>query len=360
MSHDIAKIDGMDAMFCVGDRQAAWHQLGQRTPNVATWQEAMKLAKLDWEVKTAEIFSRDCEGKVSKLPDVKSVWRATNPSAYLGTVGKDYEVIQNRHAFDWVDSLLEAESGAHYETAGALGNGERIWVMARLPQEIRIKGTDDVSRNFLLFTTAHDGSMAAVGKLCSERVVCANTLAIALGESGRGIRVKHTKSAQARLQESKKIMLGVAQDINRLGEKLNVLATRRMTRDSMVSILDKLFPVPAEGVSETRRNNTLAAVLGLFESNDNNAFPQIRGTAYNLLNAVTEYVDHERTVRITDSKQGMTQQQARAQEAIFGTGERFKNDALTAVMEMTADNPVCDPLTFVPSVAELNRLYNLS
>lgn len=359
MAHDIAKIDGMDAMFCVGDRDAAWHQLGQRVNETVKWQEAMQLAKLDWEVKKADVFSRDVQGNVYKLPDVQSVWRATNPSAYLGTVGTGYECIQNRHAFDWVDSLLEAESGAHYETAGALGNGERIWVMAKLPQEIRIKGTDDISRNYLLFTTAHDGSQSAVGKLCSERVVCANTLAIALGESGKGIKVKHTKSAMSKLDEAKRVMLGVAKDIQKLDEKLNMLATRRLTRGSMVSILDRLFPIPAEGSSETRRNNTLAQVLALFERNDGNAFPQLRGTAYNLLNAVTEFTDHYRTVRITDSKKGMTQVQARAQEAIFGTGEKFKSDAMVAIMDETKDAEIFDPVTFVPSVSDLNNLYNL-
>ena len=94
-----------------------------------------------------------------------------------------------------------------------------------------------------------------------------------------------------------------------------------------------------------------------------NAFPAIRGTAYNLLNAVTEYTDHYRTARITDARQGYSIEQARAENAVIGTGERLKSSALAVIEELTADDPVIESRVFgsnpVPSDDDLSRLYNL-
>lgn len=109
----------------------------------------------------------------------------------------------------------------------------------------------------------------------------------------------------------------------------------------MTAVMDRLFPKP-EGKDQntTRRENILADVLSLYESNDNNAFPSIRGTAYNLLNAVTEYTDHYRTARITDAREGYSVDQARAENAVVGTGERLKTQALEVILESTAGAPV--------------------
>lgn len=348
MSDNIAKIDGQDAMFCVGNRESAWHHLGQRTPDAATWQQAMELAKLNWPVVLKDLYSRDTNGAVQQVKGYKSVWRGNGSPAVLGIVGDGFQPIQNVQAFDFVDSILQAQDGAHYESAGALGQGETIWVLARVPgADIRITGTDDISQSYLLVATGHAGNMSYLAKLTSVRVVCQNTLNAALSHAGNVFKVKHTKSADTRLMSAKTAMAGIIADSKTLGDKLNTLATRRMTKDSMLAVIGRLFPENKETENQGRRNSIVLKVLELFESNDADAIPQIRGTAYNMLNAVTEYADHFRTARITEGKQGMTIEQARAQAAIFGTGDRLKSDALIAVLEETAD---------APTVAARNRL----
>lgn len=345
MAHNIAKIDGQDAMFCVGDRKAAWHELGQRTDGAATWQDAMRLAKLDWPVELVDMYARNpITTAVTKIEGYKGVWRAgAQEQRQLGVVGDDYHVIQNAQAFDFVDSLLQAHDGAHYESAGALGLGETIWVLARVPgADIRIEGTDDVSKGYLLVATGHAGNMSYLYKLVSTRVVCQNTLSSALGEAGAMGRIRHTKSAADRLAMAKKVMPAVVMNAQALGKKLNALATRRMTKESMIAVLNKLFPENKETENQGRRNTVLLKVLELFEHNDGDKIPEVRGTAYNLLNAVTEYTDHFRTARVSNANKaaGVTVDMQRATAAMFGTGDALKSQALAVIEEETKDCPV--------------------
>lgn len=339
MAHNIYNDGTRDCMFVVGDRDAAWHRLGQRTPNAVNWEQAMVLAGLDWQVIKQQNYARNPKGDVVPVTSW-SVFRSSD-NAELGTVGPDYVVKQNADCFKFVDTLLEANGGSHYDSAGALGNGARIWCAVRVPKaDITVAG-DDKHESYLVFSTSHDGSLSHTVKLTSVRVACQNTLQASLSDAGAMLRVKHTRNADARLQDASRLMTSVTVDAKALEAKLNTLAQRRVTRQSMVTILNRLFP-QSETVSgtTTRRDNILTDVLSLYESNDRDAIPGIRGTAYNLLNAVTEYTDHVRTARITDAKpDGYTLAQARAESAVTGSGDRLKSQALAVIDEVTTDAP---------------------
>jgi phage/plasmid-like protein (TIGR03299 family) len=337
MAHNIYRdATGKDCMFVVGTREDAWHLLGQRCDKAVSWEQAVELAGLNWKVFKQRNYARQpISGKVIET-DSYTVFRDSD-SAQLGTVGPEYTVKQNAECFQFVDTLLEANGGAHYDSAGALGNGARIWCAVRVPKADIALG-DDKHESYLVFTTAHDGSMAHTAKLTTVRVVCQNTLNSALSSEGAMFRVKHTAQADARLDRAKQLMTGIVQDAATLKAKLEQLAQRKMTRESMVKVLNRLFPAPKEeNASTTRRENVLTDVLNLYASNDNGAFPAIAGSAYNLLNAVTEYTDHYRMARITDSRQGWSQQQARAENAVSGTGDRLKNSALAVIDEVTTE-----------------------
>jgi phage/plasmid-like protein (TIGR03299 family) len=327
-------------MFVVGAREDAWHKLGQRCDSAVNWEKAMELAGLDWQVMKTQNYARNPQGHVVPVSSY-SVFRDTDGAELASNVGEGFTVKQNRECFQFVDDLLQANGGAHYDSAGALGNGATVWCAVRVPRaDIAVNG-EDKSESYLVFTTAHDGSMAHTAALSSVRVVCRNTLRQALSTNTGILRIKHTKNANARFEDAKRTMDGVVMDAQKLQEKLQMLATRRITRESMTAVMDRLFPKPAEkDQNTTRRENILADVLRLYESNDNNAFPAIRGTAYNLLNAVTEYTDHYRMARITDARQGYSIEQARAENAVVGTGERLKSQALDVILETTAGAPV--------------------
>jgi len=336
MAHNLMERNGKVAMFCVGDRDAAWHKLGQRTPNAVEWREAMRLAGLDWRVCKQSLY--DSRGQAVTA---FGIFREED-GQFLGAVGERYTPIQNVQAFEFVDALLESANGSHYDSAGALGNGERIWTAAKVPFDFETVPGDSL-QTYLMFTTSHDGSGSATAKLTTVRVVCQNTLSSALNGAGEFVKVKHTRNAADRMRSAADAMRGVGQSVSALTDKLRRLAQVKVTRESMSSILDRLFPKPKdEKTSTTRRENILAEVLQCYERNDGDKIPSIRGTAYNLLNAVTEYTDHYRTAR------GGNILRDRADSAMFGSGEALKTDALEVILEQTANGPTVSR-TFIPA-----------
>src|ERR1700675_1279094 len=216
MAHNIYRDEtGKDCMFVVGAREDAWHLLGQRCDKAATWEQAVELAGLNWNVfKQRNYVRQPISGTVVETDSYTVIRDSDN--AQLGTVGPDYTVKQNRECFQFVDTLLEANGGSHYDSAGALGNGARIWCAVRVPKADFAVLSGDVHQSYLVFTTAHDGSMAHTAKLTTVRVVCQNTLNSALAESGAMFRVKHTRSADARLESAKLLMSGIVQDADTL------------------------------------------------------------------------------------------------------------------------------------------------
>jgi phage/plasmid-like protein (TIGR03299 family) len=339
MSHNLMTRNGKTAMFCVGDRDAAWHKLGQRTPDAITWAEAIKLADLDWEVVKKQMYFRNALGQVTEASDYFATTRSDD-GAFLGVVQSGYAISQNKDAFTDIDSLLSTTDGAHYESAGALDNGKQIWVMARIPEaDYEIDGGDK-HKTYLLVATSHDRSMSKVFKMVDERVVCANTMAIALSESGGcSFKIRHTANAQERTARAMEQLRAVKDTALSLKQKMLRLAETKLTRESTKAILDRLFSVSADPkANTTRRENLVTDVLNLYASNDRDAFPSVKGTAYNLLNAVTEYTDHLRTARGNGSEPAQMAV-ARSESALFGSGSMLKTQALQVIIEETAKIP---------------------
>jgi len=338
MAHDLYydEVARRHSIFVV--REPAWHKLGIVLDNAVNWQEAMKQALLGWEVEKSQL--------ARYLPDTKHDDRAIQPidaygifrkdtGALLGTVGKDYKIIQNQYAFEFVDTLLEAENGAHYVTAGALGKGERIWCLAQIGGSIQIAGTDDESIPYLLFQTSHDGSMSAICKITWVRVVCANTLSVALQGAGTYLKIKHTSHAEDRMEAAKKLMTGATVQMKHIEDKLNELAHRRVNRQIITEVMKNVFGEYDKEHENNRLEKKMSTIYDLFESNDENKIPEIRGTAYNLLNAFTEYVDHHAAFRRTEGRKGMEDEAIRAENALFGHGDSLKGLALAAIFDAT-------------------------
>lgn len=312
-------------------RSAAWHKLGTVTGSYQTTEQLLSDPGFQYDVFKSQLhdgLGRTVEawGTFRWNHDDKAIGNKA-AAQFLGTVGEDYAVMQHQEGFRTIDSLMRTVDGAHYETAGVLGNGERVWALADLGLTARIG--DDVQEGYLLFSTGHDGSLAHSYRLCMTRVVCQNTLSVALGERTKGsLIIRHTKNANNRLIDTRAALDGMASDVHRIEDKLNYLAARRMNREALTSVMDRLFPKAKDADSgadkdTTRRTNILSDVLKLYELNDGNAFPEQRGTAYNLLNAITNYVDHER------SSKGDGQ----AESAMFGSGDTLKSKAMEVIYE---------------------------
>ena len=301
----------------------AWHHLGVNVQEAQTWEQAIKLAHLDWTISKHQLLNP----VTSALIPSYAILRDDNNS-YLSTVGEKYTPVQNKSCFDFVDALLESKD-AHFETAGALGNGERVWCLARLNKTFApIKG--DEHKTYLLFTDSRDGK-AAQCKLTTVRVVCNNTLTQALAQDtdSKILRLRHTSGIEDKINTAKTLIKCVSSQINSLSDKLAHLASVKVTQRSLADVLGKLFP---EIDKSTRQRNMAAQIAENFMSNDNNAIPAAQGTMYSLLNSVTQWTDHQRDgFRTGDG--GMSALPAkRAEAALFGSGDTFKSDALDSIL----------------------------
>lgn len=320
-------------------RKDAWHKLGAVMGEFKTWRELVAAAKADFVV-----FKSQLHDGLGRPVDAWGTFRwdleakaANDKSAakFLGTVGEDYRVIQHTEGFDLLDELVGEVDGAHYETMGVLDYGKVVW--GQVDPNVKIRVGDDESDVLLSFHTSHDGTKAFDIYESVMRHVCRNTLrAGSLKRLAASLRVRHTKNADKRISDLKAGIQEIREVAMTMQERLTFLAQKRVTRESMETIFNRLFPKTITDdnveVSSTRRDNILADVLKLYESNDNDAFPEQRGTAYNLLNAVTEYTDHYRS---TDAGNGTN----RAISSQFGTGAKLKQSALEYITVAAKDMP---------------------
>ena len=332
MAHNLQMVDGK-ASLVLGRGLPAWHKLGTLVEGCLTWEDAMKQANLNHMVVKEALYDKD--GR--ELPTY-GIFREDDRQFY-GNVGARYEIIQTIDAFQFVDAII-GNDGAHYDSAGALGNGEVVFCSVHLPSAGFEIVPGDEHKSYLLFKTSHDGSLSSTGRLTDVRVVCNNTLNLALkGNGGKNeIRIKHTKNSVERMEQARKILLSGTMAAKTLQEKFQMLSQKRVTRPAMESILTKLFPVDDNGELHTKSKNNISDILSLFDFNDDNQFPAIKGSAYNLVNAITQYADKYRSARGGgDSEEGMSN--ARAESALFGSGEKFKDVALDVILAASSTMP---------------------
>lgn len=318
-------------------RRDAWHQLGKVLGKHFNWSDLERENILQFDVFKSQL--RDGLGRPVEAYGTfrwdKSLNRTPADAVFLGTVGKDYAIVPHRNGFHLIDALIGATNGAHYETAGALGNGEVVWALADLNLGFSIG--DDKTESYLLFYTSYDGSYKHTYRLTNTRVVCQNTLSAAISsKTAAQFAIRHTKNALPRVIEAHKALNSLSADVKTVEEKLRFLASKRITRESATALFDRLFPkkeatsdAGVVEVSTKRRDNIIAAILEKYEFNDGDAFPEQRGTAYNLLNAVTNWVDHDRG---SDSGK-------RVLSATFGTGDELKNTALGFLLKSAETLP---------------------
>jgi phage/plasmid-like protein (TIGR03299 family) len=330
-------------MVFTANTPAWWDTLGVCVRQAQTWEQVLQTARLDWEVIKAPLYTQWTKAGLLKVDSHVAIVRQ-DTKQHLGIVGKGYEPSQNRELMAWTEALLE--TGAIYESAGGLGQGERIWLLARMPKADFVVGNSDQHQSYLLVTSSHDGSLATTIKQTDTRVVCQNTLTMALQDGKQALKIKHTKSSKDRLEQAKRMMSASIQTAASLKEKFDLLASRRITKDQLTTVLDRLFPIDVDAASQatkTRRDNVLADVLSLFERNDGNAFPEQRGTAYALLNAVTNYVDHSRTTRIAAGNT-QTTIQSRTESSIWGSGAQMKDTALATIEQVCTGDAESDAM----------------
>lgn len=299
-------------------RQEPWHRLGTKLDSPPTSAEAIGAAKLDWRVKKVPLYAIEGGGvaAVANRFAVVPEHRWGKPDCPIfGVVGKDYTPLQNADAFAFFDSIVGMKA-AIYHTAGALGDGQRVWVLAKLPGEIRVVG-DDVSHKYLLLANGHDGNTAVQMKFTPVRVVCKNTLSLAL-DTGPTVSVHHGWNFVGRMEDAKKALGLITDRFTRLEREFKSMASVQMSKELLATYLKAVFPDPPK----TGNDRTQRAILRdreesarLFETGPGNGLADVKDTLWAAFNGVTDHVDHFR---------GNYKPQQRLQSVWFGRGYQIK------------------------------------
>ncbi len=317
MAHELHIQDGKASMMYVGDEP--WHGLGTKLNKPATAEEAIQAANLDWEVVKRPLYAIG-NGCLYPIKDNVAILRGGNPGEpdgpVFGVLGKDYTPLQNREAFAFFDSIV-GQGAAIYHTAGALGKGERVWMLAKLPGTIQVVG-DDVADKYLLLSNSHDGSSSVQVKFTPIRVVCQNTLTMALNR-GRTIRIRHAPDVHQRLQQATELLGIVTETFSGIEKSFQAFARLQMDTKRLDEYLKLVFPdspgmssdseaassagrAAASSLAEQRRQVAMERVLThrrwsryFFEKGKGMDLPGTRGTLWAAYNGVTEYIDHKQT-----------------------------------------------------------------
>lgn len=331
MAHNINRNSktGKDAFFSV--REKAWHGLGQIVEDHPTSEEAIIHAGLDYEVVKRSLFTYNEENSSEatapdgiqipelEIPDYFATVRR-DTEQILGVVGSKYEVVQNRTAFTFFDSLVNDGSGIKYETAGALGNGERIFITAKMPDVIKV-GRNDIVEEYIFLTTSHDGSGSIMAAFTPVRIVCNNTLNMALKDHSNAVHIKHTANAEQKLKEAARI-IAISQNTGEVLQQMfskwakfrvNDRETQKLIRLAMAPNVE-VFKAVAEENSNYEFTKQFEDVCGqVFEyamTSPTQTMETTAGTLYGVYNSITGYYQNVKDYRSEDS---------RVNSIIFGT-----------------------------------------
>ena len=323
MPHEIATIQGQAAMMYVGE--PPWHGLGTPLNKPATSAEAIRAAYLDWKVEKVPLYIK-VKAKARAIPHHFAIIRATGKEPpVFAIVGNNYTPLQNWDAFTWFDSIV-GQNAAVYHTAGALYRGERIWILAKLPGEIRVAG-DDISEKYLLLSNSHDATRGIQVKFTPIRVVCQNTLAIALSR-GQTVSVRHTNRMEERLKLAQQNLKIINSEFEKIEQAFQHFARVPICSQELAAYLTKVFPEPSAPGDErarkaVKRHRDLCC--NLFESGRGNDLPKVRGTLWAAYNGVAEAVDHHFKNRSPEN---------RLNSIWFGNGYFIKARAFTLGLDL--------------------------
>jgi len=310
--------------------QTPWHQLGNQLPAKQSIDVWAKEAGMDWNIcETPVRYLADqigSLGSIMSFNDQKVLYRSDTKAA-LSVVSGRYQVVQPKAVLEFYRDLTEI-SGFELETAGVLKDGKKFWALAKTGKEATLKG-NDVVKGYILLATSCDGTLATTATPTTVRVVCNNTLAIALNGASSAIKVPHSTSFDP---QAVKKQLGIAvSQWDSFMYRMKTLSERKVkSHESMNYFLKVLCQTdchadPALGLMNER---ALKKVQALYEGQGRGAeLDSASGTAWGLLNAVTEFVDHEKRAR---------SQEYRLDSAWFGQGANLKQRAMDYALQLAA------------------------
>ena len=318
-------------MAYVGD--TPWHGLGNQLSPKLPIEVWARQAGMDWTIESADVRfvagstsgSSTNIGSIHAFPEQRVLYRS-DTKAPLSVVSSRYQVVQPREILEFYRDLTEV-GGFELETAGVLKDGRKLWALARTGQSVSLKGRDEVN-GYLLLATACDGTLATTAQFTSVRVVCNNTLQIALGDSVGAVKVPHRSQFDA---QAVKRQLGIAiSSWDGFMVRMKALADRKVNDTAAEAFFRRVltYPASSSGPVPATNDSAIRAVQSLYAGRGKGAtLASASSTAWGLVNSITEYVDHQRRSRSDDH---------RRDAAWFGAGATIKQRAWDEAMKLVA------------------------
>jgi phage/plasmid-like protein (TIGR03299 family) len=296
MAHELEILENGDASMFIVERHPVWHGLGERVSECLTARAAIKKAKLDWSVfkEPVGVF-RTIDGVGQWVPqDDQFAVTRDRDQKILGYVGKDYVPFVNSEAFDFFDHLVDSEE-AKYESAGALYGGKRIWLAAKVNESLLVAG-QEVLDMYLYLETSHDGSRATTVGISPVLPLCANTLNMAMSRAKQTFSIRHTESANGKIQEARETL----QLTFKFGEEFKRETEILMATDVTDQIFEEILKAHMVPQPKATPRNISTIITMRHESP--RMRDETRTTAWGSVQALTEWSQHAREYRTAESR----------------------------------------------------------
>lgn len=329
MAHEIERLTGGKAAF-VTARVPAWHQLGEVTDRCMTAAEIMAKAFLGgWHVRKVPLAAEEptAGGGVNRIeiPDRWATVRtnvdpdspAYGTTEYLGVVGEDYACVQNEQVAEMLDRLVDAAGGAHFETAGSLQGGRRVFVTMKLPQGMKVAGVDDLDL-YLAATTSHDGTAALRCDATPIRMVCANTVRAGLAHSKGHYVFRHTSSVNSQIAQAREAIGLMWEWFSEFEAAAERMLNEPLTAGQFEQVIERLWPLPDDAAEPTKNRYKQRGNMLRYLITEADTQQAIRGTRWAGYHAIVEYLDH-----LAPAKTDVI----RARRAVAGPGAELKTRA---------------------------------
>ncbi len=313
MAHNIHFNEQTNQHSFFSVKEKPWHGLGQVVTDYPNSKKALEYAGLDFMVEKRTLFTSKksfIPGSERLLIDDYVATVRTDTETVLGVVGSGYETAQNRDAFTFFDTIIKGE-GILYETAGALGRGERIFITAKLPSYIKV-GKEDLIEQYLFLTTSHDGSGSITAAFTPVRIVCNNTLNAALKNMSNSIKIRHTNNAKQKLEQAHQVM-GITNTLSaQLKDIFNNWSKVRITDKEVYKLIQLALIPNKEVLRDIRRGkedelsthflNICKDAYEYAMSNETQQLETTKGTLFGAYNGVTGYFQNIRQYKSDEGK----------------------------------------------------------
>ena len=308
--------------------EAPWHGLGNKIDDAVTTKEMLVSAGLDWRVDLAPVQYRSRRGGVNRqsTSERHHVLYRDDTFDILDIVGSRYVPFQNEEVLEFFHEYVTAGE-MRLETAGSLREGRIIWALAKMDEAFEVLVPDDKVEGYVLLVNPHQYGKSALTMFTGVRVVCMNTLAMATGTAADRVKLRHTRKFDADVRENAKHRLGIARDqLNAYRADAELLASITISDEAALREIARVMRGDPSRPTPKFQNRRTNRVFDLFKTHGmGSQFESARGTAWGVLNAVTQYHDHEYG-RSRDS---------RLSHAWLGGGRRIKHTTMRNLLALS-------------------------